>query len=614
MNLADFHFIRPFWLLAFIPVIISAVLIYRNKLQQGNWSSVCDPELLPFVLDHKALKQNLWPFILGCLSASVTIFALAGPTWNKLPTPVFKNEAALVIALDLTPSMDATDIKPSRLAMARYKITDILKLRKDGQTGLIVYSGDAFTVTPLTQDIDTITNQLNALQTEIMPIAGNNTGKAIKKATQLLTQSGYQRGEILLITDEVDLNSASKQIETESQINVSVLGIGTPQGAPIPLATGGFLKDKNGNIIIPKLKTQQLAQLANQGRGIYQSIQNNDKDVNALIQHLDKPSDAKKISDQKQLIEQWDEKGPWLFILLIPLVALNFRKGLLFITGILILPFSQQAEAIEWQSIWQTQNQQAQQQFNQNNYQQAADNFTHPQWKAAALYKAGQFEQAAEALQDDHSAAGLYNRANALAKSGQLEAAIKTYEQSLVQQPNNKDAQFNKEQVEKLLENQKNQSSQDNQSLQGDQQNSEQKNSEQQDGSQNNSEQQNSAQQSHDGSDSQQSQKQQDSSSEQNADQNQQASADQNQQSEKNHADSQASESTDQESNETTDQDSQAQSHPLSESEEAFDETEQANQQWLKRIPDDPAGLLKRKFKYQYRQRNRNDSQQSNTW
>ncbi len=174
MNFTEFHFIRPYWLLALIPAIAVLILLLRGKLNQGNWSQVCDAELLPFVLQDRVANQSRFSLFLAMFSSLLVIFALAGPTWEKIPAPVFRNQAALVIALDLSHSMDANDIKPSRLIRARYKINDILKQRKDGQTALLVYAGDAFTVTPLTDDNETIASQISALTTGIMPRQGSN--------------------------------------------------------------------------------------------------------------------------------------------------------------------------------------------------------------------------------------------------------------------------------------------------------------------------------------------------------------------------------------------------------------------------------------------------------
>ncbi|NOQ15416.1 MAG: VWA domain-containing protein, partial [Methyloprofundus sp.] len=239
MTFSEFHFIRPYWLLAFLPLLVFIFLHLKNKLQQGSWQAVCDPELLPFILQEKELKQSRLPLISSVLAAILSITALAGPTWQRIPTPVFRNAAALVIALDLSRSMDATDIKPSRLERARYKIADLLKKRKDGQTALLVYANSAFTVTPLTDDTETINSQLAALSSDIMPAQGSNSTLAIQHAVQLFKNAGLQKGQILLISDDESLT----EVDIASTYQLSILAVGTADGAPIKLAQGGFLKD-----------------------------------------------------------------------------------------------------------------------------------------------------------------------------------------------------------------------------------------------------------------------------------------------------------------------------------------------------------------------------------
>ena len=212
MSFSEFHFIRPTWLLALFPYLIILVFMLRNKLSRGNWSAVCDADLLPYLLQEKPSQNNRWVLTSSAIAAFLVIFALAGPSWQRIPSPVFRNESALVIALDLSRSMDAEDIKPSRLIRARYKIADILKRRKDGQTALLVYSGAAFTVTPLTDDIETIASQLTALSTDIMPSEGDDAELVLKKAVDLFKQAGLQKGQILLVTDGVDLDKTSSAV------------------------------------------------------------------------------------------------------------------------------------------------------------------------------------------------------------------------------------------------------------------------------------------------------------------------------------------------------------------------------------------------------------------
>ncbi len=589
MNLAEFHFIRPYWLLAFIPHVVILILIWRNKLRYGNWSAVCDAALLPFLLQEKALGQSRWPFTAVALAGVLVIIALAGPAWHRLPAPVFRNDQALVIALDLSGSMDAADIKPSRLIRARYKIADILKRRKDGQTALLVYAGDAFTVTPLTDDTETIASQLEALNTDIMPSQGSDAARVLEKAVELFKQAGMQKGQIWLVTDGVDVDNTLPTVKALGNYSLSILGVGTAEGAPIALPEGGFLKDEQGTIIIPKLNSAGLIKLAQAGHGVYQALTADDSDIESLLATLDKPVAQQGAGKESLLLEQWQETGPWLLLLVLPLAAVLFRKGLLGLAFLLLLPLPKNSYAFEWQDLWRTKDQQAQQAFQNGQFGQAATLFENPDWKAAAHYKAGEYEQALQNLNSPQTANSFYNQGNALAQTGKLEEALKTYAQALKMNPDDADAKFNKELVEKELEKLK---KQQQQQQGGDQQRSKD------DAQQNQGDQ---AQQSGD-QDKSDADSGQHTSEKQQPEQNQQHSGQQNDAAE-----------TGQEAQQEQGKEQPAQQATES-SPEQHDESEQANEQWLKRIPDDPAGLLKRKFKYQYGQRDHPSKGNAQTW
>ena len=588
MNLAEFHFIRPYWLLSILPAAVLFYLLLKNKLQQGNWSGVCDKELLPFILQEKPVKQSQSVFVTSVLACLLTILALAGPTWEQLPSPVFRNDAALVIALNLSRSMDAGDIKPTRLSKARYKIADILKQRKDGQTALLVYAGDAFIVTPLTTDSETIDSQLSALTTEIMPVQGRNTSLALAKAVELLKQTGLQSGEILLMTDGVDYQLTVDDAESLGGYHLSILGIGTAEGAPVKTAQGGFLKDEQNNIILPKLNSTELSKLANAGNGVYRTISHDNSDIEAILRHLEAPEKKDGGKESNLLIDQWNEKGPWLLLLILPLASLHFRKGLLTLALLILLPFPKTSYALEWNDLWATSDQQAQQAYSNSDYQQAADQFNDPQWKAAAQYKSEKYEEAVETLMGDTSASGLYNLGNALAKSGKLPEAVEAYKKSLQIDPKNGDAKHNKQQVEKALEEQKKEQQEgdgedENDAKDKDQQ-EDQEGDKKKDGDSEQEDQQKESDQ------QPESDSEKESESEQQSKENDEAKEKESEQAKEQ-----------QEAEEKEDEDTKAQPAKPSE----YNESEQANEQWLKSIPDDPAGLLKRKFKYQYGQRNR---------
>ena len=595
MNFNEFHFLRPWWLVALLPAAALLLMLLRRRQGEARWLEVCDAELLPYLLHHQALQQRRSSLLPTALAGILTILALAGPTWQRLPSPAFRNDSALVIALNLSTSMDATDIKPSRIAKARYKIADLLKQRKDGQTALLVYGGDAFTVTPLTSDTATIASQLEALDTDIMPSPGSNAERAVHKAVGLLQQAGVAQGHILLITDTLDADNIDAVQAELAGHHLSVLGIGSHDGAPISQPGGGFVKDADGNIVIARLDDANLQSLATKGQGLYRQVSADDGDIEQLgklFNSIDAHGD--KTQENNLLLQQWDELGPWLLLLVLPWAALRFRKGLLVWLGVcLLLPYPQTSEAVDWQSWWQNANQRAQQAFSQQNFQQAASEFTDPDWRAAAQYKAGEYQEAAETLKNTQSTDGFYNLGNALAQTGQLAEALKAYQQALTLNPAHEDARYNKELVEKRL--------QEQQKQQDDQQ---QKSG--QDSPQQNDQQSKSANKQNPSAPAEDGEKQ---PSPQQADaQNQAESGDKPQAeaakqpadaAQQKPADAQAAQSSQPPADNNA-------ARPSSAAELEKNEQHRADEQLLKRIPDEPTGLLKRKFKYQYSQQGSN--------
>ena len=382
MEFADFHFIRPLWLLALIPLGVLLWLMARRKVGACSWETVVDTNLLPYVLMSKTGQDRSWPLYMIGLSGVLGICALAGPSWERLPQPVFKETSALVIVLDLSRSMDATDISPNRLARARFKIADILSQRKEGQTALVVYAGQAFTVTPLTDDTATISSQLGALTTDLMPSQGSRADLAINQAGELLKQAGLTRGELLVVADGVSETHTIEVVKRQARdgYRTSVLGMGSVEGSPIPLEGGGFLKDANGDIVVPKLDESQLLRLAHAGGGIYRSVRVDDGDISDLLTFAGPEPLQAKATETGLQADVWREEGPWLLLLVLPLAALAFRRGYLATLLLLLVPLPQPGHAIDWSSLWSRPDQQASRALNEGRAEQAAELFTNPAW------------------------------------------------------------------------------------------------------------------------------------------------------------------------------------------------------------------------------------------
>lgn len=602
---AQFHFLRPWWLLALVPLIVFVWMMLKRRLGSRSWEAVVDPALLPHVLTEKRGAASRVPAVLASLGGLLGILALAGPVWNKLPQPVYSSKSALVIALDLSRSMNAADISPSRLARARYKIRDILNRRPDGQTALLAYAGDAFTVTPLTDDTATIASQIKALTTDIMPVQGNRTDLALKRAEALLKQAGAGRGDILLITDDVDLARAGNVAEKlkGEGYRTSVLGVGTRQGAPIPLADGSFLKDKHGQIVIPTLDEAPMRELAAEGGGMYVRMQLNDSDLNRLMPLFNSASKG-AVSLTKLKTDVWREEGPWLLLPLLLLAALAFRRGYLLVLACLLLPLPRPAQAYDWNSLWLRSDQRAEQALKQGQDKQAARLFKNRAWKGVAQYRSGDFDGAVKSLKGLGGADNLYNLGNALARSGRYQAAINAYDSALKLDPGHADAKYNRKLIENYLKRQRRKQQQ--------QQGKNGKNQKQQKQGQNQKSGKNGGRNQQNQNQDQQGRQKQARSGQQNQDQQQ---AQQQKQKQQGARQSQPQEPSSQNgSMKKGEENRKPKGTAASPRKLTPDEEQQAVDQWLRRIPDDPSGLLRRKFQYQYQLRHRKISDNDKTW
>jgi Ca-activated chloride channel family protein len=617
----DFHFLRPGWLLALPPLLILLIWLWRKQLRSRSWQKVCDPELLPHLLLGRSRRRAAWPLWLVLIATLLSVLALAGPAWHRQPQPLFRQQSALVILLDLSRSMSASDLKPSRLERARLKVEDLLNLRREGQTALIAFAGDAFVVTPLTDDQNTIRALLQSLNPELMPVQGSDPQRAIELGLQLLQQAGLKRGRLLLVTDEDRPNpamDAARKLPSQG-VTLSVLGVGTPEGAPIPLSGGGFLKDNGGDLVLPKLDEAGLKRLAEAGGGSYRSLSVDDRDLRGLLagvenHRLDQAEQAAGKQGQR-----WREEGVWLLLPLALLASLAFRRGWLLLLVLLMLrPLS--AEAFTWQDLWQRPDQQAAKSFAEGDYQQAGKMFQDPGWKAGALYRAGDYQAAAEALQQPKTAEDWYNRGNALARAGQLLQALEAYRQTLHLDPEHADARTNQEVVEKALKQQQQQqqqqqrkndrSSPDKQSEKG------QEGQSSRDSQGANSQQQRGENSSQQAGESQHGQNRSPSDQNQDSGKGTAAKNDSDRKDRKTPADSKNTADSRRNADDSAQGETPAQpsdkaseergkTAATTDDEQLTKEEQRALQQWLQQIPDDPGGLLRRKFLYQYRQRGR---------
>ena len=570
----DFHFLRPMWLLAAIPAIFLVCVMWRVNSNVTAWDKAIDKNLLPFLLDRSKNAAQRTPLLMLLFAWVLSVLSMAGPVWEELPQPVQKREDALVIVLDLSLSMFAPDHNPSRLDLAKRKLRDILALREEGQTALVVYAGDAHTVTPLTDDVVTIDALIPSLSPNIMPLFGSDPVPAIDMAIGLLNDIESSDGRILLITDGISGFDQEELITDQMEgtgYELLVMGVGTEEGAPIRTSDGSFLTDQNGAMVIPTLNRNVLQSLVNRVRGRYHDIQLSDADLAYLLTE-NTLLDNEELTEVEEEFDVWNEAGPYLLLLVLPLCALTFRKGWLFTIFLasvinLYIP-SEKAMAFEWIDLWKTKDQQAAEAFANENHELAASLFERTGWRGAANYRAKNYESAITSFSTTDTADGHYNRGNALALAGNLPEAISAYDVAISRDPEHSDAIYNKEIVERLLEEQE--------SEQGENQEGENQENQSEQNSESESQEQN-----------------------QNSENQDQESQEGNEEQQQNEQQNEAPE--EQESSESNSE----QNTPSESSNEEF-EDQQALEQWLRRIEDDPGELLRRKFRYQYRQRQLN--------
>lgn len=629
--LESLYFLRPEWFWALLPLLLGVRLLARATTQAGNWQAVVDSALLPHLLIGEQLRSRRWPLPLLTLVGLLAITALAGPVWQKLEQPLFRQDSSLVVLLDLSSSMDATDSKPSRLARARLKVKDILERRHEGETALITFAAAAFVVTPLTSDSRTIASQLSGMTTDLMPAQGSRPDLALQQGRELLKQAGRVSGSLLLVSDGIEgapADALSQQIAalTAEGYQLLILGVGSEEGAPIPQTGGGFLKDSAGNIVLAALNRAQMESAAQRGGGIYRALADDGSDLDALLATVDAARPQEKgAAIEGQTSDQWQEEGPWLLLPVLLLSLLVFRRGVLLVALVMMLPVPREGLAAGLDTLWLSRDQQAQQAFEKGESKAAAELFDDPAWRAAARYKSGDYPQALEELAAIEGVEAAYNRGNALAQVGKLDEALKAYEEALKLEPTMADAVFNRDRVKEWL---KTSEQQQKKEQQGESDKSSEQQGEGKEGdSQANPANQDQADQSASSpgdsregdeakSEAAQSEPQKDESANNDtqASQQQESEAAQQGAKDKEEAAKQLADQLREQAAESPDEQKPSPAASVSELSPEEREQQQATEQWLRRIPDDPSGLWRRKFLYQYKNQQQTRGEEERPW
>lgn len=591
---APFSFLRPAWLLGLV-CLPFVRWIWNRWPGESDWSHYVDPEKLAYLKVGESQSSQ----IQGALSLAflaIALVALAGPSFRSLPVPVQKARDALVVAFDLSPSMLASDLEPDRLTRARLKIIDFLRQRQEGETALIAYADDAYRVSPLTDDARTIEALMPSLHPSTMPASGSRVEAAFEMARELFRGAGIQKGGVLLVTDGIDPEAFPAIERTlDSEIQLCILAVGGTEGVPIPMPRGGYLRDQSNEVVLASVNLVEMEAFAARHGGCFVRLTTDDSDLARIDAFLRRAAGDSLDETEETFVKKVDE-GHWLVLLLLPLAALAFRKNAFWIALITSSVFAatpEPARAFDWQDLWARPDQQR--------YRTLNEGIDH--------YRKKDYASAAEAFAGS-TPTETYNRANALALEGKLEEALTAYEQTLEANPEHADARFNRDLVARLLEQESNQQ----QSQNGGEQGEENESSSQDEGAESDASDQGAPaddsgsrdQESTSGGESGENDSPSPPSDAQERDASD--SSEDGASGTKNEPNAEADEasetgSAEEEAPEAVQDMSEAipaesESAPLSE----------RSEQWLRKIPDDPGGLMRRKFEYQAEQRRLNEA------
>lgn len=423
INWDDFHLLRPWFLWLLLPAIAVLFIGIAGLREQVKWKRFIASHLRPYVI-QKGSETKLRRIHLALFIAiSIAIVGAAGPTWKRVEVPGKTLESPLVVLLDLSQSMMADDIQPNRLERAKFKINDLLDANPRARVALVGFAGTAHTIVPLTSDYKIIKSHLDGLSPDIMPYPGTNLEAALKLA-DTLTRVTMAPATVLLITDDFDdeLFNLLQLFVRGGNASLKVMPVNTVSGAKVPaLGSKVPLRDDQGNTVHSALDENILLQLESIKNIEVNRLTLDNSDMELLAKSIRTNLEFREMDEQKE--DQWLDRGLWLILPFALVVLMWFRKGWVIYALIMMLGLSSCNGNFNFKDVWLTQDFQAQQYYDQGDFEQAALLFTDPIRSGNAYYKSGDYQDAIKAYSEDTTAMGAYNLGLAYYKTGNYAAA-----------------------------------------------------------------------------------------------------------------------------------------------------------------------------------------------
>lgn len=436
----QFHFLRPEWLWAFIPVALISTLVLVSSQENQKWKNVISPALRPFMFTKEKRSAVFSPLLSFILITTLGVLGLAGPTWSKVEVPGAKSEAVLMIAMDASLSMMAEDIQPNRLERAKFKIKDLLEANPGSRVSLYAYSGTAHTVVPMCSDYRLVELHLESIYPGIMPVQGTNLKMMLAMADTTL-KDVKAPSTLLIVTDAVEEHHIShlSRFVGNSPHSIEILAMATPQGAQIPRDKWkNPVKDSQGNVSISKLNAETLFKLQQHKKININTLTLDNSDMEKLALHIRQNLDFQE--DDAQSDEEWKDMGYISVILLVLLIPLWFRKGWMIQYAwlpFLFVIFPSCNEKQTWEDLWYTKDYQGQQLYDNNEYNEAGETYESSFHQGVAYYKAGNYDAAAQSFAKDSTANSLFNLGLSYTQMGQYDEALAAIELAAAMDPNN---------------------------------------------------------------------------------------------------------------------------------------------------------------------------------
>ncbi|PRY26801.1 Ca-activated chloride channel family protein [Aliiruegeria haliotis] len=424
--LGALHLLRPWWLLA-VPLI--GLLWWRVRKRTDAGETAPDgiaPHLAEALTVGDGDARRVEVIDLVCLALLLLALAASGSTWSRVPNPLLAQTAPLVVALEVSPSMEAPDLPPYRLERAKFKILDLVDRRAGARTALIAYGSTAHRVAPLTEDPNILRAMLEALSTEVMPGEGDNATAALELARAELAKSETP-GAILFVLDELNAaDAAAFAPQGEGDAPVIFL-VAAPAGSP----TGALDQVAGAEVI---------------------QLSADDSDIDRIEAAAASAYRAALLGDERL---DWDDRGWMLGWLAMPLVLIWFRRGwsvrwaLAFALAAGLHPSAARADVIDW---FFTPDQQGMMAYRGKDFRAAGEVFLDPMWRALSMFRAGQYPEAADVYSRLDTAAAAFGEGMARTRNREYRPAIAAYERALELQPDFPEAAWNLEVTKAILD------------------------------------------------------------------------------------------------------------------------------------------------------------------